>query len=176
MQASLTANLWAFFDAGCGLIYALAGRVYNLQGPESDQHSLLAALSSTDHQTVKRYEVPERFQVTTLDGEIFDRTLTPEVLHDPSAQVFSELLQTLELELPPRPVLSGADVIMERQHLPEMMSCVTTMVYECDDGSSRAICSDDDLAWAVQQERQRGRGFAGDVSRLDKTTSAGSPT
>ena len=164
MQPEFIVNLWAFFDAGCGLVYALAGRVYCIQGTESELHGFLKQLSAADYATAKRYEIPDRFQVSTLDGEVFDKALPLQILQDPSARVFAELLRTLELELPPLPAVEGTEVRMIAQQLPESMASATTIVYEGEDGHSRAIRSREDLEWAREQERSRGREFAGVIA------------
>ena len=138
-------NLWAVYDAGTGLIYALSGRAYLASGTESEKLALLQRKAATDHVTATRYEVPSRFRVSFSDRTVQEKVATLNAVTDQNAQLFEEMFRNIE---------SG---LAAAQKLPSNPLCITTVLYEDDAGDIRPIITDDDRKWVAAQERARGK-------------------
>jgi hypothetical protein len=57
-NSDLALNLWAYIDESSCMVYALAGKVYALQGRDEDKVAVLRQLAATDHLTAKRHPLP----------------------------------------------------------------------------------------------------------------------
>ncbi|SEL45021.1 hypothetical protein [Halomonas daqiaonensis] len=152
MEAELIFNLWAIYDADSGTVYGLSGKAYNLSGTDRKKLDFLKIASRTDYVTAKRYRVPERFSITFSDA-VSQRGVTYlNAVHDPNAQLFEEVFQHIEAELPPLPDFSGGDVVNVRQTIPEDPLCVTTVLYEDEVGDIRPVITDEDREWIAQHQ------------------------
>jgi len=157
MNAELVVNLWAIYDSGTGLIYSLSGRAYYASGTEAEKLALLRSLSATDYITAKRYEVPDRFQVSYADGTVQRKVTTLNAVSDPNAQLFEEMFTNIESELPPIPEFSATGDQSIPQKLPNNPVCVVTVLYEDEYGNIRPIVTDNDRKWVAAQEKAHGR-------------------
>lgn len=160
MQPELVLNLWAIYDMDIGMVYGLAGRAYCMTGTEEEKLDVLRRLSATDHVTAKRFRVPDRFTFHESDGTTHKRVAAVSAVHEPAVRLFEELLQNLAAELPPVMEFRGGDPVPRKQALPEEPLCVATVLYEDEVGTVRAIVSDEDRIWALDQEKRRGRAGA----------------
>lgn len=157
MKQELIINLWAFYDASAGLVYGLAGRVYNALGTDSDKLAILKQLSVSDYITAKRYELPKRFQVSYADGTVKTGVANLNVVNDPNAQMFEDMFKNLEADLPPLPDFSIDDYRETKQKIPTDPLCVVTVLYEDEQGHMRPIVTEEDKQWVTRQEELRGR-------------------
>ena len=157
MNGELVVNLWAIYDCGTGFIYGLSGRAYCASGTEAEKLTLLRRLSATDYITAKRYEVPDRFQVTYANGTVQRKLTTLNAVSDSSAQLFEEMFRNIESELPPIPDFAEADDRSVPQKLPKNPVCVVTVLYEDESGNIRPVITDDDRKWVAAQEKAHGR-------------------
>lgn len=153
MNPELIFNLWVIYDSGVGFIYALSGRAYYADGTDANKLLLLRNLAATDHVMAKRYEVPSRFQVCYLNGTIKSKVATLNSIRDPSAQLFEELFDNLESELPPLLDFSGTETIATPQKIPNDPVCVVTILYEDEFGNIRPIITEEDSAWLAEQDK-----------------------
>ncbi len=150
-------NLWAIYDASTGLIYGLIGRSYRARGTEEEKLALLQSLALADYTCAKRYELPTRFQVVNADGSATQGVTLLSTVRDPDAQLFENMFQNIENELPPIPRFEDGHCTDVRQRIPVNPLCVTTVLYEDEAGAVRPIVSDEDVAWVKEQEEMRGR-------------------
>jgi hypothetical protein len=157
MMSELVVNLWAIYDADVGYIYALLGKAYRVAGDDDAKLRLLKSLSSTDHLTAKRYEVPSRFQITYGDGTVVKSVTQLNAIADPNASLFEEMFANLEADLPPLMSVRDGEFVGDKQRLPSDPLCVVTVLYEDDQGVITPIVTDADRAWIREQERLRGR-------------------
>ena len=157
MAPELIVNLWAYYDADSGIIYALAGRAYSLTGTDEERLHVLRLLSAGDYVTAKRYKVPERFTVEDPDGSEKKGFTIMEAVYDPSAQLFEEMFKNIESDLPPLPRFSLTEFQAEEQSLPADPLCVVTVLHEDGSGNVRPIITDEDRAWINGQEAARRR-------------------
>ena len=161
MSAEFVVNLWAIYDAGTGLVYALSGRAYLASGTENEKLALLQQRAATDYVTAKRYEVPDRFQVSFSDGTVQKKVARLNAVSDPDAQLFDEMFRNIESELPS---LGNPSMPRDRSVAPKLPMnplCVTTVLYEDNAGNIRPIITDDDRRWVAAQERAHGRQLRG---------------
>lgn len=145
----LTANLWAFMDSGTKLIYALAGRAYYLCGNDNKKLAILQQLSRNDFQCASRVPVPERFQVKFDDGTIKSGVTTQRAARVMDLQLFEEVFNNLEKELPPVP-----DFLNDQTKTHKFSNnplCARTIVFEDEAGNCRAIVTDEDEQWLAEQ-------------------------
>lgn len=154
-EPELVVNVWAILDAGTEVIYCVAGRIYAMRGTDAEKLAVLRTLSATDHLIAKRHPLPDRFCLITPDGRKRPRTTLVSALRDPNAQLFEELFQYLEQELPPRMELSAGVPRPVRLTLPADPLCVTTVLYEDGQGRVRPIITDADKAWLQAQRQSR---------------------
>ncbi|SDU21099.1 hypothetical protein SAMN05216296_2420 [Pseudomonas pohangensis] len=152
MNEELIVNLWAIFDGSTGFIYGLAGKVYKASGTESQKLDILKSLAATDYATAKRYKLPDRFVVDHIGVGSVSGLAPLDAVFMPSAGLFESIFQNLEQELPPMPSFSGEGCTQIRQVIPQDPLCVTTVLYEDEVGNIRAIISDEDREWVMQQE------------------------
>lgn len=141
----LAVCLWGFMDSGLELVYAVAGRVYALNGTDEEILRKLSILSRHDFLTVRRVKVPSRFRVVGPDGTDKKGYASPRALNDPSALLFNELLNELEKELPPIPDF-GNRRAMKQSLGSDPLTC-RTLIYEDERGACRAIVDQGDIAW-----------------------------
>lgn len=152
MNSELAVNLWAIYDAGTGFVYSLAGRAYNISGSDSEKLAILKSLSATDYVSAKRYGVPKRFHINYENGVVKEGFAFLNAVHDPHAQLFEEMFENIESELPAISDFSGGECKPVKQYLPIDPLCVTTVLYEDDDGVIRAIITDEDRAWVTKHQ------------------------
>jgi hypothetical protein len=157
VNSEFVVNLWAVYDAGTGLVYALSGRAYLASGTDNEKLAFLQQRAATDHATAKRHEVPGRFQVSFSDGTVQKKVAKLSAVSDPNAQLFEELFRNIESEL----AAQTTTAMVGAPKLAMNPLCVTTVLYEDDDGSIRPIITNDDREWVAAQERARGRQLRG---------------
>ena len=157
MNYELIVNLWAIYDAGTGLIYALSGMAYYVDGSENDKLDLLRQRSSTDYATAERYELPDRFQVSYSDGTVMPKVTTMNEVYDPSAQLFEEMFKNIEANLPNHLGCCEVSEHSVPNYLPIDPLCVITMIYEDESNNCRPIITDEDREWVALQENVRVR-------------------
>ena len=157
----LIVNLWAIYDADSGLVYGLSGKTYMASGEDHEKLTLLKALARTDHRTAKRFEVPSRFQVSYADGAVVSKVTLLNSVYDPAADLFENMFNNLEAELPPVMKVVGTEAVEESQSLPEDPLCVITVLYEDERGRTTPIVNESDREWVAHQEQLRGRRRAG---------------
>ena len=155
MSSELIVNLWAFYDASSGVIYALSGRVYNSYGSDEQKLKLLKELSATDYITAKKYEVPERFSITDLDGSVKQKVTSLQAVNNPDAQLFNEVFKNIEADLPVLFDFAQGEPQQKKQKLPENPLCAVTVLYESETGEIKPIISDEDREWITHQETLR---------------------
>ena len=155
MSAEIVVSLWAVYDAGTGLIYALSGRAYLASGSDSEKLALLQRRAATDYVTATRYEVPSRFRVNFPDGTVQEKVATLNAVTDPNAQLFEETFRNIESELRTDPAMREQRAAAQK--LPSNPLCVTTVLYEDDAGNIRPLITDDDREWVAAQEWAHGR-------------------
>lgn len=153
----LIVNLWAAYDAETGFVYALSGKVYLVSGDEENKLRILKALARTDHLTAKRYQVPSRFEVIYTDGTVKKNVTSLDAIADPNANLFEEMFENLEADLPPLIFFRNNDLVEVKQRLPEAPLCVVTALYEDEEGNLSPITTDADREWVRVQEQLRGR-------------------
>lgn len=141
----LAVCLWGFMDSGLELVYAVAGRVYALNGNDEEILRTLNILSRHDFLTVRRVKVPSGFRVVGPDGTDKKGYASPRALNDASALLFNELLNELEKELPPIPDFGDRRAI--KQSLGSDPLTCRTLIYEDERGACRAIVDQGDIAW-----------------------------
>lgn len=147
MEAELVFNLWAIYDASSGTVYGLSGKAYNLSGTDRQKLEFLKVASRTDYVTAKRYRVPDRFSITFSDA-VSQRGVTYiNAVYDPSAQLFKEVFQNIEADLPLLSDFSGGDIVHVNQTIPEDPLCVTTVLYHDEVGDIHPIVTDEDREW-----------------------------
>ena len=156
-MSELIVNLQAIYDADSGFVYGLSGKVYNVAGDDKFKLSVLKSLARTDHLTVKRYQVPSRFQISYTDGTVKKNLTQLNAINDPNANLFEDMFANLELELPPGMRIYNGDVVDEPQKIPEDPLCVITTLYEDEQGNITPIATDSDREWIKEQENLRGR-------------------
>ncbi|KZY60183.1 hypothetical protein A3742_09060 [Oleiphilus sp. HI0071] len=144
-------NLWAHYDSSSQVIYSLSGKAYVMEGSEREKLDLLKTLSKTDYSTAERLAVNKRFVVNMPDGTTRQRVTLTSTLQDPAAQLFEEVFQYLERQLPPLPDFSGPEVRFLSQKIPDAPLCVTTLLYEDSSGNIRPIISQEDAVWMQRQ-------------------------
>lgn len=152
MSTELIVNLWAIYDSTSGFVYGLSGRAYNCSGTDEQKLALLKQLAATDYISAKRYEVPERFSVSYPDGSVKSKVTFLNAVSDPQAQLFEDMFKNIESELPPLPFFSESEYTTRKQKLPDDPLCVTTILYEDEQGNIQPIISDEDRAWVAEQE------------------------
>lgn len=152
MDAELIFNLWALYDASTGTVYALAGRAYNIAGTDRAKLDFLKMAARTDYVTAKRHLVPERFVLISSDGQEHEGVVDLRAVFDTNAQLFEELLKSIEAELPPLPRFSSDGISYFSQQIPNRPLCVTTVLYEDGAGNIRPVVTDEDRAWVEQHE------------------------
>jgi hypothetical protein len=156
MSKELVFNLWAVYDAQSGLVYALSGRAYYMEGSDEDKLKLLKTLSKTDYLTAKRYELPDRFIMSFPDGRKQKVTLLNTV-GDPSSMLFEETFQSVVSELPPIEIFNGDESEVLHFKVPDSPLCLTTTLYEDLNGSIRPIITDRDREWVAEKELVQNR-------------------
>ncbi|UCO97517.1 hypothetical protein LF844_23105 [Metapseudomonas lalkuanensis] len=152
MDAELIINLWALYDGSTGTVYALAGRAYNIAGTDREKLDFLKMAARTDYVTAKRYRVPDRFGIVFPDGQEHTGVVYLNAVSDPNAQLFEELFNNLEADLPPLPRFSVEGASYVPQRIPNDPLCITTVLYEDDAGNIRPVVTDEDRAWVRQHE------------------------
>ncbi|TDU32564.1 hypothetical protein DFR24_1962 [Panacagrimonas perspica] len=90
-MSEVIVNLWAIYDAGSRVVYALAGRCYEMEGTEPQKLALLKALSRHDHRNAKRYPVPKRFAIHYGDGVRKEGVTYLNAISDPNVNLFEEV-------------------------------------------------------------------------------------
>ena len=155
-MTELIVNLWAFYDAQMGLIYALAGKAYSASGCDEEKLALLNVLSRTDYTTVKRYNLPDNFSVSWPDGTEKTKVAMLKAVDNPGA-LFSEMFKNLETDLPPQMQQNGDELFGVKQRIPQDPLCSVTVLYEDEDGNIRPIITDEDRAWIAHHEAMHGR-------------------
>ncbi len=153
MESELIVNLWAYYDANEKLIYALSGRVYNANGTNEEKLALLKKLAATDYIAAKKYKVPERFAISYTNGERRTGVTFINAVYDPYAQLFNDMFINLENELPPLLKFTGSDFEEKKQSLSDAPLTVITVLYEDAYANIRPLITDEDRAWADQQDR-----------------------
>ncbi len=156
-MSEMIINLWAIYDADSGLVYGLSGKSYCVSGDDKFKLSVLKSLARTDHLTAKRYEVPSRFQVSSLDGTVKKNVTLLNAISNPNANLFEDMFVNLESELPPAMRFSNGDVVEEAQKLPDDPLCVVTTLYEDEQGNITPVVTDSDREWVREQEHLHGR-------------------
>jgi hypothetical protein len=156
-MSELIINLWAIYDVDSGFVYGLSGKAYNVSGDDKFKLSVLKSLARTDHITVKRYQVPSRFQITYTDETVKNSLTQLNAINDPNANLFNDIFSNLESELPPEMRIHNGDIVDEPQKIPEDPLCVITILYEDEQGNVTPIATDSDREWVKEQENLRGR-------------------
>lgn len=147
MSRELAISLWAICDLGLGIIYALAGKVYSVEGTDAEKLAVLKSLSATDYVTAKRHHVPSRMKIIRPDGTSKKGVATLRAIQDPDAMLFEELLRSLEQDLPPLPDFSGVETRAVRQVIGNSPLTVTTILCEDEHGAIRPIITSEDREW-----------------------------
>src|SRR5437763_12559766 len=106
-------NLWVVVDQQTQLAYSYMGKAYGLRGTRENKFQILKALSADDHHTVPKHKLPERLRVI-VDGKEIRGAATMAGVRDPNSGFWSELLDTLEKELPSQVRLLGNRSIASR--------------------------------------------------------------
>lgn len=145
MKPELTANLWAFLDSSTGMIYAVAGRAYQLSGTDEEMLATLRSLSKHDFQSATRIGLGDRFKVIYANGEEKIGVTKPQAMNDPNSMIFEEVLKQIEAAQPP--ISDFARDITIKQKFPEQPLCIRTTVFEDDAGVCRAIVTEQDKQW-----------------------------
>jgi len=145
MKPELTANLWGFLDSSTGMIYAVAGRGYQLTGTDEEKLATLRSLSKHDFQSATRIGLGERFKVTFADGEVRPGITTPHAINDPNSMIFEEVFNQIEAALPP--IFDFLRDVAIKQKFPEQPLCIRTLVFEDAAGVCRAIVTEQDKKW-----------------------------
>jgi len=146
-KSELCCNLWAIFEPNTQVIYALAGRAYALQGTDEDKLKMLRELSACDYQTVKAVKLPERFNLVEPCGQTKKGVTTIQSFYDKSSALFDELFAHIENQLPAITDYTQEETKLIPQRLPSDPLCVTTLLCEDEQGSRRAIVTDEDRKW-----------------------------
>ncbi len=145
MKHELTANLWAFLDSSTGLIYAVAGRAYQLTGNDEEKLATLRVLSRHDFRCATRSGLGDRFKVTYPSGETKSGVTSPKAMNDPNSMLFEEVLNQIEAALPR--ITDFERGVTIKQKFSEQPLCVQTIVFEDDAGACRAIVTAEDKQW-----------------------------
>lgn len=153
-SAEIVINLWAVYDATTGVIYSVAGRAYMMRGTDADKMRMLRELAVTDFPLATRQLLPDRFVIEFEGGRERRRVAPLSVMRDPNADLFEELIQRIERELPPRMEIREETPRPRPQALPEPLLSVRTVVHEDDEGNVRPIITDEDRAWFDAQVRR----------------------
>jgi hypothetical protein len=153
----LMVNLWAVYDASVGYVYALSGRAYAVEGTDERKLMVLKSLARTDYVTAKRYKIPSRFAIHYPNGDVQQGFAPMSAVTDPNAQLFEEMFQNIEAELPDVLTMSSTELQNVKQVLPADPLCVVTTLYEDEQCDIRPIITDEDREWVRGQERSRGR-------------------
>lgn len=153
----LIVNLWAAYDAESGFVYALSGKVYRASGDDEEKLRILKALARTDHLTAKRYQVPSRFEVSYTDGTVKKNVTSLNAISDPRANLFEEMFENLEADLPPLIFFRNNEFVEVKQRLPDAPLCLVTALYEDEEGNISPIATDADREWVRVQEQLRCR-------------------
>ena len=130
--AEICLNLWYYVDQ-TGIVLRLAGKAYALLGSDAEKLAALHQLAGTDHLTATQGAVPQTFKLTSEHGTIRGAIPASDVfqLH---GTVFGPLMDQIERELP-KGIRSIADNYEQfTVSLPEEPLCVTTGVFEQQDG------------------------------------------
>lgn len=154
MRSELIVNLWAIYDASVKVIYCLSGKVYAASGADSEKLKILKMLARTDYLTAKRHPVSERFSICGPGGQKRTGVTYLNALEDGGYSLFSDVFDSLELEIPAIPDFSGDEPEWIKQVLPENPLCVVTVLYEDSLGNIRAIIDDEDRRWVKEQDSQ----------------------
>lgn len=153
----LIINLWGVYDSESGFVYALSGKVYMSSGDDENKLRILKELARTDHITAKRFPVPSRFEVCYTDGTVRKNVTPLNALSDQSANLFEEIFESLEAELPPVIFFRNGEFVEVKQRLPEVPLCLVTALYEDYEGNITPIATDADREWVREHELLRGR-------------------
>jgi hypothetical protein len=165
----IVVNLWAYIDEGTGMVYAISGKAYALQGGDEDKFGVLRQLAATDHLTAKRHGLPKRFTVT--DGQQSREGMThPRIIRDNVADTFESVFQSIEANLPPIPdFLTGRH---KQQRIPQEPLYLLTFLREDDEGNVTPITSPEmSRQFAVEQVKQEMMKTMG-LSEADATEAA----
>jgi hypothetical protein len=149
-HAEFVVSLWAYLDVETECIYALSGRAYNISGSVDDKRTILKNLAASDYVSAKRYQVPDRFQVNGVDGATKKNLTTVEIFHHHEMNLFKEVFNNIEQELPPITTFIGLSKQVTNQELPIDLLRVATLVCEGQNGLSRTITTPQDLEWLKQ--------------------------
>ena len=146
-SSELVCNLWALFNLDNGVIYAVAGKVYALDGTKEQKLSILKKLSAVDHRTVDGVALPRHLNFTFPFGEIKSGMTDIQTFHNESTVLFEELFHHLENKLPKLVDFSREEPRSFAQKLPTERLCVQTLVAEDAKGYRRSITTDEDRLW-----------------------------
>jgi hypothetical protein len=131
-EAEVCLNLWYFVD-DTGFVIRLAGKAYALAGSEDEKLAALHATAGTDHLTATQGKVPPNFVLDTEHGEMAGAVPAIDVIPNHGA-VFGPLIDKIERELP-KSIRSIDDNYKQFSiRIPQDPLCVTTAVYERNDG------------------------------------------
>jgi len=148
----LAVNLWAYIDEGTGMVYAISGKAYALQGGDEDKLAVLRQLAANDHLTVKRQALPKCFKVSA--GQQRSEGVThPGIIRDNVADAFESVFQSIESNLPPMPdFLTGHH---RPQRIPQEPLYLLTFLREDDEGNVTPITSQElSRQFAVEQVKR----------------------
>lgn len=136
-ESELCLNRWYFVDDS-GVVLRIAAKVYALSGSEEDKLAILHKLSAADHLTATMHMVPSDF-ILSVDGQDFIGAIPASAIHDCIDKVFEPLLVQLQKALP-QPLHSIDDNYQSfALQIPDDYLCVTTAVYERQDGELVAM-------------------------------------
>jgi hypothetical protein len=131
-SAEICLNLWYYVDRS-GVVLRLAGKAYALCGSDKEKLAALHLLAGTDHLTATHGTVPARFILSSEHGKLKGAIPASAVFDDHGA-LFSPLINQIESELP-KVIRSVADNFEQfTVTLPQDPLCVTTGVFESEDG------------------------------------------
>jgi hypothetical protein len=150
-QSELVFNLWAVFDGGGQLIYALSGKAYFLSGSDENKLNILAELAKTDYVTATRQRLPQRFKIVTASGETVSGGADLSVFANPDARLFEELFHLIVDELPPIVRFTETGQTEIRHDVPEDPLCASTILHEDEFGNLRPIITKEDREWLHTQ-------------------------
>jgi hypothetical protein len=135
-SSEIAFNLWFIIDEALGVVYALMGRAYALNGNDDEKLRILHSLASTDYLLAKRYRVPENFSVMDPAGNKRERLIDPQFVMNQAnlPLVFEDVFRELEKGFPPKMTWVNGEMISEVMVASKSPLMVCTGLMEYQDG------------------------------------------
>jgi hypothetical protein len=133
-KAEICINLW-YFTNDSRIVQRIAGKAYALTGTEKEKLSALQLLAGGDHLTAIHDSVPGQIKYFTPEGDIMHGAVPTEDIFSLHTEVFGKLMDKLEGQLPVGIQSIKNEYAEFTLKLPGNPLCVTTAVYEKQDGT-----------------------------------------